>query len=390
MPEKPFHAARNPLLLRDRPFAKNRLYFAPMGLDLCDASGTPGDEFLSQYTRFLKGGFGFGFMGNSSVDTSVGYNQRGHTLVASDQAEKLSPLFELSRHLNVPLGVQLQHYGAQGIPRTPEAPLMTPSGHISSSTRRRVPQTQARIMSEGDIWHIIALFLTSARYAVGAGCRLIQIQASNGYLISSFLSPATNTRDDEWGGTPLRRARFLVELVRKLRQVLPDDVDVTVRIGVDDGLGEDGQLPELLGDVVPAVAEAGASAIACSVGIAETFSKFFSSPDDTIACLRKAVRLLKRNTPIPMGFTGSLTSLLQAEAILESGDADFIGFARAALANPNLVNADLSGFNPQQCKGDAFCFRDKREEQATRVYCCVNPSYRRPEQLQTKYEESRQ
>ncbi|WP_264806045.1 hypothetical protein, partial [Acetobacter estunensis] len=43
MPEKPFHAARNRLLLRDRPFAKNRLYFAPMGLDLCDASGTPGD-----------------------------------------------------------------------------------------------------------------------------------------------------------------------------------------------------------------------------------------------------------------------------------------------------------------------------------------------------------
>ena len=93
---------------------------------------------------------------------------------------------------------------------------------------------------------------------------------------------------------------------------------------------------------------------------------------------------------IPLGFTGSVADVAQADEIIASGDADFVGFGRAMLADNHFVAKQLAGRADQvhRCRGDAFCFRDKKDPMAERVYCCVNPEYRRPEQLQQHYEET--
>lgn len=371
--------------------AKNRMYFASMGLDLCDASGMPGPEFLAVYQSLMDGGCGFGFLGNASVDPDSRYNGRGLKLTSAAHAEALRPLFQAAHARQFPLGVQLQHYGPQGMPSGAAGIILSPSGMASPTILDKFPQARTVAMSEAQILRCVGQFSASARLAQQAGAAIIQIQASNGYLVGSFLSPKTNLRDDDWGGSPLKRARLLLAIVDAVRSATQCKVAVTVRLGMDDGLGAEGQYAELLGDVVAALQAGGVSAISCSIGISETFRFFFKDKEKALALSRQGCRFLKRYVTIPLGFTGSVADVAEANDIIASGDADFIGFARAVLADNALVAKELAGRKDlvNRCRGDAFCFRDKREPLAGRVYCCVNQDYQRPEKLQQHYEENR-
>jgi 2,4-dienoyl-CoA reductase-like NADH-dependent reductase (Old Yellow Enzyme family) len=245
-------------------------------------------------------------------------------------------------------------------------------------------------MTQEQIFSCIRQFSSAAQLAVAAGATLLQIQASNGYLISSFLSPRTNRRVDDWGGTPLKRAKLLLSIIQEIRKVTNGQATLTVRLGIDDGFGSDGQQVELLGDVACALKESGIAAITCSIGVSETFGKFFSDREQAINISRRGSRFLKRIAGLPTGFTGSIPSISVANEIIESGDADFVGFARAVLADNNLVKKELAGREDEvtRCLWDSNCFRDKRASPATRVYCCVNPAYKRPRKLQIYYKEN--
>jgi 2,4-dienoyl-CoA reductase-like NADH-dependent reductase (Old Yellow Enzyme family) len=369
--------------------AKNRLYFSSLGMDLCNEHGFPGPEFFAVYQSLMDGGCGFGFLGNANVDADSRYNSRGLALTTPAHTQALRPLFQAARERGFLLGVQLQHYGPQAIP-SEHGIILSPSGIASATVLDAFPQARAVAMSHEQILRCIDQFSAAARLAQQAGASLIQIQASNGYLVSSFLSPKTNRREDEWGGSPVKRARLLLSIVEGIRKATDDKVAITVRLGMDDGLGEEGQHAGLLGDVVVALEASGVSAITCSTGISETFRFFFKNKEKALAMSREGCRYLKSFVQIPLGFTGSVKNVAQANEIIESGDADFVGFGRAMLADNHFVAKELAGRKDlvTRCRGDDFCFRDKKEPMATRVYCCVNPDYRRPEKLQQFYEEN--
>ncbi len=370
--------------------AKNRMFFTSMGLDLCCESGMPRPEFISFYKSLMDGGCGFGFLGNASVDDESRYNERGLKLTSSEHADALKPLFKAANDRSFPLGVQLQHYGPQGVPSDSADSILSPSGIASRVILENYPGVQTVAMTEVQIMRCIEQFTTSASLAHKAGASLIQLQASNGYLISSFLSPGTNLREDDWGGTPLKRAKLLLSIIKSIRDVTNGEVLITVRLGIDDGLENEGQHVELLDEVVGALQSAGVSAIECSVGISETFRLFFRNKEVVHNISRKGCRFIKSRVDIPVGFTGSVFGVEAANEIIESGDADFIGFGRAVLADNQLIEKELNGLENQvnRCQGDSFCFRDKREPRAERVYCCVNPNYMRPHYLQKFYEEN--
>ncbi|WP_445177884.1 oxidoreductase [Pseudomonas sp. McL0111] len=369
--------------------SKNRLYFSSLGMDLCDENGFPRPEFFTVYESLMDGGCGFGFLGNASVDAGARYNSRGLRLTSAAHAQALQPLFEAARKRGFPLGVQLQHYGPQALP-SEQGIILSPSAIASSTILNAFPLARAVEMSNEQILRCIDQFTDAACHAQQAGASLIQIQASNGYLVSSFLSPKTNLREDQWGGSPLKRARLLLSIVESIRKATGDNVAITVRLGMDDGLGEEGQHAALLGEVMVALEAGGVSAITCSVGISETFRFFFKNKEKALAMSREGCRYLKSFVRIPVGFTGSVEDVAQANEIIGCGDADFVGFGRAMLADNHFIAKELAGRKDlvMRCKGDAFCFRDKKEPMAERVYCCVNPDYRRPEKLQLYYEEN--
>jgi 2,4-dienoyl-CoA reductase-like NADH-dependent reductase (Old Yellow Enzyme family) len=366
--------------------AGNRMCFASMGADLCDAEGCPAPAFRSLYAGLVEGGCGFGFLGNANVDDAYGYNQRGLRLTAPRHAQALAPVLAHARERGVPLGVQLQHYGPQANP-TAAAPLLSPSAIAPANTPAAAAQRLVA-MSQAQIEDILEQFVRSARLAQAAGATLVQLQAANGYLLSSFLSPATNRREDRWGGSPLKRARLLLEIVERIRAATANTLSLTVQLGIDDGLGPQGQQPELLGEVVAALEACGVAAVSCSVGVRETFRRYLAKPQEALGTMRRGARQLKRFTRMPIGFTGSVFDVATAEDIVDSGDADFVGFARAVLADNALVAKEVAGRGHEvhRCRRDANCFRDKRESAAQRVYCCVNPDYLRPQALQQHYE----
>jgi len=386
--DKPMPATGK-LHLGPQAVAKNRMYFSSLGMDLCDEQGFPRPAFFAVYRSLMEGGAGFGFLGNASVDADARYNSRGLKLTSPAHAEALRPLFEAARQRDFPLGVQLQHYGPQSMP-SEQGVILTPSGIASASVLKAYPQARAVAMSHAQILRCVDQFSSAARLAEEAGAALIQIQASNGYLVSSFLSPRTNHREDEWGGSPLKRARLLLSIIEGIRQATGDRLPVTVRLGIDDGLGEAGQRASLLGEVMVALEAAGVAAITCSTGVSETFPFFFSNKEQALALSRAGCRYLKGFVRIPVGFTGSVSDVAQANEIIGCGDADFVGFGRAMLADNHFIAKELAGRAERvnRCRGDAFCFRDKKDPMAERVYCCVNPDYRRPDKLQQHYEES--
>lgn len=355
--------------------SENRLYYSSVGFDLCDKEGRPLPEFFEIYKSIMKGGCGFGFLGNSSVDSESQYTDRSSKLTSEHHAYDLKPLFDYSRNLNKPLVMQLQHYGAVS------------SSHVGADSALRGNVTH---LSTEEIEQYINHFVEGAQLSALIGAEAIQIHAANGYLISSFLSPATNYRSDEWGGTPLKRARILLEIIKRIRLKIGSDITIFVRLQIDDGLGVDGLYVDLLSEVVVAIQEAGADAITCATGVSSTFSKFLADREHSLNVSREASIFIKKRVHIPIGFAANIDSLDLAEDIVSSGDADFIGFGRAIVADHDFVSKEISG-NPElvnRCRWDSYCLRDKKEPLAERVYCCVNKAYLRPRIIQNIYQES--
>ncbi|VBB17005.1 oxidoreductase [Burkholderia stabilis] len=375
MPMSHFENLTMPLAIGSGLIVPNRMYFSSVGFDVCDPTGRPLPEFFDIYASIMQGGCGFGFLGNSSVDPDSQYTDRSLKLTSPSHADDLRPVFEAARRLGFPLGVQLQHYGVH-------APAPGDGGHA----------VEGDVTSVGDeqIGQYIDHFGEAARQALSIGAPVLQIHAANGYLLSSFLSPRTNRRTDRWGGSPIGRARILLEIVQRVRALAADRAAIFVRLQIDDGFGEAGLQVEQLGDVVAALEEAGADAITCATGVAGTFGKFLADRDYSLALSRHAVRFLKRTTRLPIGFAANLDSLATAEAIVASGDADFIGFGRAIVADHHFVWKELSGRAAEvdRCRWDSYCLRDKKEPLADRVFCCVNPRYLRPQIIQMKYQEN--
>lgn len=353
---------------------KNRVYFAPMGIDL-GREGCLTPQMLTFYKGIIDGGCAMVVLANSAVDASTRLHEGGLCLYEQRHAHHLAPLIDYGRENACPVVVQLQHYGSQGDLARSGGVLLAPSRAVGSRSRRGT-----RVMTHEDARSVCAQFAHAARLAQQAGARMVQLQASNGYLLSSFLSPYSNRRTDRYGGSPLRRARLLLEVMDAIVEATQGGIDISVRLGIDDCLGDKGQQPALLEQVVPALERAGVAALMCSAAIKETFHYMLRADPRVHAMLVHGVKHIRELTSLPVGFAGFTGSLAQAEALLELGVTDLVGMSRALFADNDLVNKSLQGKpgSVHACRFEGNCFRDKSNPQLDRVYCCVNDRYKRP------------
>lgn len=377
----------SPLKLNHQIDLKNRLFLSSIGLDLATKEGCCSEELVQFYKKIIDGSVGMIKIGNSTVSPSSRLHEKGLALYNSAQADALKPIFEYGRQHHVLVVVQLQHYGAQGASRYTHLPLFSPSGQPCLKMRAKFPHDITVEMSVLDIEKVIDEFAHAAWLVQQAGGSAIQIQAANGYLISSFLSPYTNRRMDEYGGSPQKRALILKKIIQAIHHKTQGKLNVFVRLGIDDGFDdENGQKPEYLEQVVKDLESLNVSGIECSMCIGETFHKFLSGYDLTIKRrLFSGTQLIKSFTQyIPIGCTGLVTSIEDAEQLLSQYNLDYIGMSRALFADPQLLNKFNQQIPVNQCRFDGFCFRDKSNPALDRVYCCVNPEYLRDPNV--KYE----
>lgn len=379
MPSDLYPGVFSPLKVRELKL-RNRLFFPSFGIDMANIDGTFSDDLERFYLGIAESGCGFLLLGNSSVSPESILQLRGLRLHEASHGQAVAPFIERARKLGTVVGVQLQHYGFQATTEhIGSRELLSPSGIGSALFKRMDPRYAVKEMTLADIELVKEQFARSAALAYAAGARLIQLQASNGYLLSSFMSPYSNKRLDGYGGSLLKRARLLVETVQCVRQAVGGGTTLSVRLGADDGIGEMGTLPTDFEHIVPVLEKCGVDMFEVSIGTAETAFNTGRTPE-MIKKMSDVVRTIKGFASVPVGFAGLIDGLGDAERVISSGAADFVGMGRALFADNDLIRKTLAGKDSAifRCRWDGQCSKDKFNPKYSRVYCCVNPNYLRP------------
>ncbi|MFZ4690275.1 MAG: NADH:flavin oxidoreductase/NADH oxidase family protein [Polymorphobacter sp.] len=213
---------------------KNRIAKAAMTEGLAGRDGLPNEDHVRLYGRWAAGSLGLSLTGNVQIDR-LHLERPGNVIVdgpLSDAAKVAWQRWAVAATVDgTAAWVQISHAGRQTqvtVNKTPKAPSAVPLGLPGGMFGMPVPLTEAEILD------LIARFAQAATVARDAGFTGVQIHAAHGYLISQFLSPLANRRNDAWGGPLQNRARFLVETVKAVRAAVGPDFGVGVKLNSAD------------------------------------------------------------------------------------------------------------------------------------------------------------
>lgn len=184
-------------------------------------------------------------------------------------------------------------------------------------------------MSIEDIKELIASFVNAAQRSLAAGFNLIEIHAAHGYLLHEFMSPLSNQRTDEYGGSFENRIRFLCEVVQAVRNILPDQMPLWVRISAIDWISDGWDIEQSIA-LCHILKSLGVDLIDCSSGGIVPGEKFVLGAGYQTAFSDR----LRREAKIATGAVGMITEPAQADQILRTGQADMVLIGREMLRDP--------------------------------------------------------
>jgi len=230
-----------------------------------------------------------------------------------------------------------------------------------------------RELTDADIHEIIEAFGQSAGRVEKSGFDGVQIHGAHGYLISEFLSPTTNQRQDKWGGNLENRMRFLIEVIRAIKKSVSEDFPVLIKLGCCDYLeGKEGLTIEEGKEVAKKIEAEGISLIEISHGrIDKKFKKStvnIKSTEDE-AYMLEAAKAIRSSVSIPLCLVGGMRSLPVMEEIIDSGIVDSISISRPFIREPDFVqrfkNKEKTRVDCISCRG---CMTTD-EKGKNHVYC---------------------
>jgi 2,4-dienoyl-CoA reductase-like NADH-dependent reductase (Old Yellow Enzyme family) len=230
-----------------------------------------------------------------------------------------------------------------------------------------------RMLAKEDIAGAVSAFARAAGLAKQAGFDAVQIHAAHGFLLSQFLSPAYNKRTDEYGGDLTNRARFLLEVVRSVRETVGPAYPVLIKINSEDFLAGGMSSAEAV-EVSGWLEMASVDAIEFSGGTMHSPDEFvpvrpgrLKTPEQEVY-YRQAARLYKQKVTIPLILVGGIRSYEVAEELVREGTADYVSLSRPLICEPGLVKRWREGDRRKsECVSDNACFGPALE--GTGLYC---------------------
>ncbi|MBW1710474.1 MAG: NADH:flavin oxidoreductase [Deltaproteobacteria bacterium] len=211
-----------------------------------------------------------------------------------------------------------------------------------------------REMNDEDIEKIIEAFGQAARRVQEAGFDGVQIHGAHGYLVSQFLSPRSNQREDKWGGSLENRMRFVIEVAGSIKKQVDQDFPVMIKLGVRDYVKEGPRLTiEEGAEVARAVEKEGVCFIEISNGFQDNTNRkallSVTKPEKEAVFLPSA-RDIRASTTVPLSLVGGMRSLPVMEDIIKSGAADCISICRPLIREPGLIKRWREGdTRPADC-----------------------------------------
>ncbi len=211
---------------------KNKMIKGAMSEALANHAGQPNHLHLGLYEAWAKGGLGCAITGNVMVDFRA-KNEPGVVVIETERdLEPLKQWAAIGKKYGMVQLVQLSHPGRQ-CPKGLNKETVAPSA-VPFSPALAMSFGTPRALREDEIFDIIQRFATSAAICEKAGFEGVQLHGAHGYLISQFLSPLTNKRQDQWGGSAENRMRFLLEIYKAVRAATSEQFIISVKLNSAD------------------------------------------------------------------------------------------------------------------------------------------------------------
>ncbi len=332
-----------------------------------DQSGAVTEKSLSIYRPLGEGDIGLVVSGFAFVST-LGQALPGQYGAHSDTM--IPGLRQMAAAVHAGGGriaLQIVHAGAT-------SPYLASQGILCPAPSRIEGRSMAhREMTSDEIEAAVRDFGAAAARAREAGFDAVQLHGAHGYLLSQFLSPLTNRRTDNWGGSLENRCRFHLEVIRQVRLQVGRDFPLLIKLGImDDDLGG-----TTLAEGVAAcrrMVEASIDAIEVSAGIGGDFLKRTIGreciPEEEEPYFRDRAAALKGGSPVPIALVGGIRSLETARAVLGAGEADMVAMSRAFIREPGLVRRWATGdLRPARCLVCNQCYRLLSTPELLPSYC---------------------
>jgi 2,4-dienoyl-CoA reductase-like NADH-dependent reductase (Old Yellow Enzyme family) len=327
---------------------KNRLVVPPMVHYRCDPGNTCGTFHLVHLGRYALGGFGLVFVEATAVEEVGLINENDLGIWNDAQVESFKPLIAFMRRQNAAIGIQLAHGGRkassqtamQGMgPLTEEnlkagARIWQPVGPTAEPVAKG--WLTPRQLTTAECKAMVGTWAVAARNAVKAGFDVIEIHAAHGYLLASFLSPVSNTRNDEYGGDRAGRMRLPLEIAEAVRREMPASMPLFLRVSSVDGTQEGWNMDDTVAFARELKAR-GVDVIDCSSGGISGSATAAQVPRSLGFQVPFAERVRKEASIATMA-VGIILEAQQAEAIVEKGQADLVAVGRQSQFNPNIAH----------------------------------------------------
>jgi len=352
---------------------RNRLVRSATWEGMCEQDGRPTEKLINCYRDLAQGGIGLIVSGYTFVRPDGKGSPGKMGIHTDDFASDYENLTSTVHNAGGKIAIQLVHAGGETnstyAGRQPLAP--------SAVKVDQFPEMPAELTKE-EIIDTISAFGEGARRAKGWGFDGVQLHGAHGFLINQFLSPLTNRRTDEYGGSIENRSRFLLEVYRKVREAVGPDYPVFIKLNASDHL--DGGL-EIIDAVYAAkkLAEAGIDAIEVSSGTPASGEKGAArekilKPEKEAYNLPLA-RRIKEAVNCPVMVVGGFRSYEIAEKTVKEDGMGYVAIARPLIRESALANRWLQGDrSPAKCISCNSCFMPGLEEGG--IYCVIEKKER--------------
>lgn len=354
----------------------NRIAFPALQFNYANTDGTVSDKLLNTYIALAEGGCGLIFTGCAVVSPETVAFDRVMRIDSDRCVPGLKKLFsKIAARGSIP-AIQLIHYGRQASTAVTGHDLLAPSAIPCPVMSQYDPNYKVLEMTRADIERVRSDFIEAAVRAVDAGAKMVEVHVAHGYLLSEFLSPYSNHRTDEYGGSTENRARFPVGIIEGIRARLQKRVVISVRVNGNDFV-DGGLTPPDYVEIIPLFEHAGMDLLNVSAGVYESMERIVPPASLGTTPHVEIASELKQYATVPVCCVGSVFSLETAESIISSGKADIVAMGRAQVSDPEIVKKSASGREKEirkciWCNKCTFWTTGDPE-----MYCEVNPSLKK-------------
>lgn len=312
----------------------NRVFVSPM-CQYSSEDGMPNDWHFVHLGSRAIGGAALVITEASAVSPEGRITPWDAGIWSPAHAQAWKPVVNFMRMHGAVPGMQIAHAGRKASCNKPwlggKALPVAEGGWVTSGPSA-IPfgdYPAPRAMTEAEMDATVAAFVASTRHALAAGFEVVELHAAHGYLLHEFLSPHSNHRTDAYGGSLENRMRFPLRVATAMRDALPDEMPLLVRISATDWKDGGWDLEQSIA-FCKALKALGADFVTCSSGGNVADQRIDLGPGYQVPS-SDAVR---REAGIPTGAVGLITEATQAEHILHTGQADAVVIARAMLRDP--------------------------------------------------------